>query len=155
MREILFRGKSGDKWIYGYYWTNRVGNHFIRVVENKAGHFISPVDDEIDPETLCQYTGLKDKNGERIFEGDVVRLKIEDDRDYETDGYVEAKICYIIEKEYDNPAYCGFGLQVLESDKWFKKGETFLRQEDLNFDNSLFETEIIGNIHDNKDLIGE
>jgi len=73
MREILFRGKSGDKWIYGYYWTNRVGNHFIRVVENKAGHFISPVDDEIDPETLCEFTGLTDKSGKMIWENDIVK----------------------------------------------------------------------------------
>jgi len=165
MREIIFRGKSGDKWIYGYYLSVKEQNKHYILTGKLASYSIDCSHSnlktngfewfEVAPETVGQYTGLKDKNGNRIFEGDIVRLKIEDDRDYETDGYVEAKICYIIEKEYDNPAYCGFGLQVLESDKWFEKGETFLRQEDLNFDNSLFETEIIGNIHDNKDLIGE
>ena len=71
----LFKAKRLDNGeeVQGHYWTNRVGNHFITVVENKAGHFISPVDDEIDPETLCECIGKKDDNDNLIFEHD--RLK--------------------------------------------------------------------------------
>lgn len=62
MRENIGLFKAKDintkEWRKGYYWTNEVGNHFIRVVKDKEGNFINPIDYEIDPETLCECTGL-------------------------------------------------------------------------------------------------
>ena len=118
MREILFRGKrtSNGKWVEGFYFIQR-GNPNAKAEE----HYIRCYDTDfsVDPETVGQFTGLTDRNGVKIFEGDIVLHKgecglvgysydygmFEVDFDYCFASFIDisASNCEVIGNIYDNP----------------------------------------------------
>lgn len=142
MREILFRGKRTDngEWVIGFLSKTRGLDNKLHICIDyeEKGVMCSSI---VIPETVGQYTGLTDKNGKKIFEGDILR-------------YYDDEI-QIVEwnREFSNlmlHTYCKYetkkGRKVVieNSDGW-----NWLHDYPLN------EMSIIGNIHDNPELLKE
>lgn len=134
MREILFRGKrkKDGEWVYGNYAVadNNGKQHFI--FQNKAFEF------EVDPETVGQYTGLTDKNGKKIFEGDIVTYE-DAEADYE--GY------------HDNVFFNRGEVRISAWDGICFTNRQTIDMNDLYESETMVDCEIIGNIHDNPELL--
>lgn len=133
MREILFRGKTDKgEWVVGNLMVYYDGS--ASIIESSTSLNTFHV---IFPETVGQYTGLTDKNGEKIFEGDIV--KVESDLYYGENK--KERVTRIGVVVYDKK-YCQFGIDIKE----FSKCHTLHRWKgDFN--------EVIGNIHDNPELL--
>ena len=140
MREILFRGKRTDNgdWVEGFIVSSREntypnGFEMINVdginydeLDNYIPDFISYA---VDPSTVCQYTGLKDKNGKRIFEGDIAKVLQGKDKD----------IAYV---GFENGAFMLYP----------KTGNIYERTLWEYWYND-WDVEVIGNITDNPELL--
>lgn len=127
MRDILFRGRSTTtgEWVTSMTVSNgtikrKYSNTYMESANNKWL--------QVERKTIGQYTGLKDKTGKQIFEGDIVKLGIIIDNE----GY---EVSYLSEEMrfYFHGNGCRINCHTLRSNH----------------------IEIIGNIHDNPELLGD
>ena len=134
MRKILFRGKRIDngEWVTGSFVMDGTeflcgkqwAYGFIRVINAET---LNPEMIEIDRKTVGQYTGLTDNNGKKIFEGDIVQ------HDFGTEqiGKQNAVVEY-------SQRHAGFMIKPLDNWMYCEKADCI----------------VIGNIHDNSELLG-
>lgn len=151
MREILFRGalRATGEWSYGNLDVKVNGVCIITPDDTPFGKY-----GQVIPETVGQYTGLTDSNGEKIFEGDIIRYADEDEyrmylesleypEEYEgvnfNDLWTVDEVVYGIEIGY--PAF------DLNNHEWECNGLSNLNESCQYF------YEVIGNIYDNPELL--
>lgn len=131
MREILFRGKRIDngEWIEGYYLRD------VLTMPGELTHFIATPwgfgvrTFGVYPQTIGQCTGLTDKNGKRIFEGDILRSDYDDDD-------------------------CGVAIEevVWHNNGWCIKEKDYT-PDLMSGAMTMIYSQVIGNIHDNPELM--
>lgn len=121
MREILFRGKFGNEWKYGFLSIEPKGLVIKEPYKNESSNVW-----HIDADTVGQYTGLTDKNGTKIFEGDIVKY-----------GDIVHNVVF---EQRNGTAYFGLVYSTLET-------LSFGYYQDLK------QIEVIGNIYDNPELM--
>ena len=133
MREILFRGKRKDngEWVEGAFCPKSGDGLHDPLVDRPSIIKLDEPNDgfwfDVDPDTVGQYTGLQDKNGKRIFEGDIVTFKT---------SMSTFKPHYVRWKEGEA--------------RFVVTGKDGVRSYPMD---SSFEYEVIGNIHDNPELL--
>lgn len=121
----LYRGKRIDngEWVEGYLYGIWERRYILWGMTNDIPNMV-----EVDPETVCQCTGLKDKNGKLIWENDIVNCP-----DAECCGYIGW-----------NESEAGFYLNVLLEDGGFEEEHIYDYQDCM---------EVIGNTFDNPELL--
>lgn len=147
MREILFRGMSQhtDEWVHGWYQPPIRNYGAAITIIADDGYF---EDIRVRPETIGEFTGLLDKKGKKIFEGDIVEL--------ESHGYIPTLDrgvvifkdgCFGIEYQSDVARRFGW-------EKTFHRIGTISEWRDMGASGTITYTyEVIGNIYDNPELL--
>lgn len=128
MREIVFRGKhkSSGRWCEGNLHVDKQGVAIITPDDTPLGCY-----GQVDPDTVGQYTGLVDKNGKMIFEGDILSARF--DFNYPD---VESRVVV----EWGNF-------------RWVTHQPGYEPDDITDFDKGLWA--VIGNIHDNPELMSK
>lgn len=143
--DYKFRGRDKNGvWHYGFLNYSPIQTaFFIHVVEHTPPTMQDPCGDvyshsfEIDPETVGQYTGVKDKNGREIYEGDIVLYKA----NQSTDTSI-----YKTTVKWGKKSH-GWTLKVYKSGSGSSQKTKYLKIPTSN------RIEVIGNIHDNPELL--
>ena len=149
MREILFRGKRLDNgdWVEGAFLNDRDGAFYICPAVSDISYGDSGNRRRIgcwykvDPSTVGQYTGLNDKNGERIFEGDMIK-PFDDEIDK-----------MIVEFHHGQFLLCLYGERGYMTEYGWEEEGNYGCFESEPLSSYGDDIEIIGNIHDNPEFM--
>lgn len=148
MRDILFRAKRVDngEWVYGDFTHDKENRAIIRRIVaqplfmDENGNFSDAIyacsDYEVYPDTVSQFTGLCDKNGNRIFEGDIIEYEDGDPTDY----------------EYHDGTIMNIGEIIFCDGGFFFTNAVSVTMDDLLY-NNILDCEVMGNKWDNKSLL--
>ena len=148
MREILFRGKDIDtnEWRYGAYYNGVHGGGLSKIYEPHESLIIdehTEVFHRVLSETVGQFTGIDDMNGNKIFEGDIVRISSRPDL---TNNQIKRGFLHHKKK----------GLVTFDKGRWVAKRQL---NEGSYYNIGLYDDDyefaIIGNIHNNAELLEE
>ena len=172
MREIKFRGKRyGDgAWVYGSLYQGTKEGEKYGVILNDSGYHLAPPDDRnlaiafaenevnmVIPDTIGQFTGLHDKNGKEIYEGDIVCANHFFVR---YDGYTPKPIRNAYNIEIDQKGLVtsvlysrNYAIEFYPNKGWImRNGSDQHRMHSIKGEAYI---EVIGNIHDNPELLNK
>ena len=126
MREILFRGKRKDngEWVKGSLW-DEIPGELVGIAQ-----YGSCVFRHVDLETVGQFTGLTDKNGQKIFDGDIIEWFAQGESEHPDFGYIK----------YDEQSFAWCVC-------WHKYDPDFMEGMQQEY------ISVVGNIHDNPELL--
>lgn len=137
MREILFKAKTcNGKWVEGLLSTK--DNKWF--ISNKAG---MPFAFEIRPETISQYTGLNDKNDNKIWENDIVKYQFDND----DCPFLNKRTEKIIGRIFFSDFRASFSVTA------GRKGSPSMNNDLFRYVRNGNRVEVIGNIFDNPELL--
>lgn len=146
MREILFRGKTAEpsdkrKWIYEAVILPKEGLSACITNGNIATCRLDDiayfVHTQVLLETVGQFTGLTEKNGKKIFEGDIISYEDEAPGQY----------------EYHDSIIANFGVIEFGDGGFYFTNSIAATMNDLLLGNDVLDCEVIGNIHDNPEML--
>ena len=131
VREVIFRGKRKDngEWVYGVPLKEGYSQE-VEMLWYEYGSLAYTESVQVIPQTVGQYTGLTDKNGKKIFEGDILAFS--------------DRLVYVHWHDYCGCWDCSY-IKAIE-------GKPTLH-EDRSPNKWRYNAEVIGNIHDNKELL--
>ena len=129
MRVILFRGKdvNSNEWRIGYFYTAVQG--CVAIIGDGVDGY------QVKPETVGQYTGLTDKRGKKIFEGDIIKYRHHNINEKAVIRYGAPENRYTM---------YGWYLDDNQGNTAFRLSEYFIKD---------YNCQVIGNIHDNPELL--
>ena len=149
MREIKFRAKDyqTNKWVYGFLFMGKGDDNrdYAFILQDKGLKVGTAAEDNaiefpydeahlVDKETICQYTGLKDKNGKEIYEGDIIGCHNPNIKHLIFFNEKQGRFMAALDGDIENDYY---GVCGLDDSRWNATKE------------------VIGNIHDNPELINK
>ena len=145
MREFLFRGKSVEsgEWVYGGLVVDNGCAHIVRQITQHIKR-----DDyecyaiNVEPASVSQFTGLTDKNGKKVFEGDILRFN---------DKYKPYFAEVVFETE--DIGSCGCCYSAFQGSGFVGKVLPGSKYDYSCFSDDFKESEIVGNIFDNPELV--